>query len=88
MTKLIKYIFFLGTFFIFVVLIANFYLSEQNVILVNKSRSFNSENLNKNTKNLPLLENDTNDIIVYRNDLETYKKNKKQYTFWDLIKKK
>ena len=43
--------------------------------------------LNNDTQNLPLLKNDTGDIIEYRNDIEIYKKNKKNYKFWDLIRK-
>ena len=33
------------------------------------------------------LENDTIDIILYRDDIDEFKKNKKKYTFWDLLKK-
>ena len=53
----------------------------------NKTRSFYSVKIDKNIESLPLLESDTNNIIEYRNDLEIYKKSKKKYTFWDLIKK-
>ena len=53
----------------------------------NKSRSFYSAGLNNITQNLPLLKNDTNNIIEYINDVEVYKKKKKKYTFWDLIGK-
>ena len=31
--------------------------------------------------------NDTRNIIEYRNDIEVYRKNKKNYKFWDLIGK-
>jgi hypothetical protein len=37
--------------------------------------------------NLPLLKNDTSDIIQYKNDVEVFKKKKKNYTFWDLLGK-
>jgi hypothetical protein len=37
--------------------------------------------------NLPLLKNDTSDIIQYKNDVEIYKKEKKNYIFWDLLEK-
>ena len=43
--------------------------------------------LENDLKNLPLLENDTKDIIEYRNDIEVYKKKRKNYNFWDLIRK-
>ena len=87
MLKKLKNIFYLGSFFIFIVLITRFYFSEQNVRETNKSRSFYSVELNSNTQNLPLLKNDTNNIIEYIDDIEVYKKKKKKYTFWDLIGK-
>ena len=88
MVKKIRNIFYLGSFIFFLVLIGNFYFSEQNIILVNKSKSFDSKNTLNKLQNLPLLKNDTSDIIEYKSDLEIYKKNKKKYTFWDLIKEK
>ena len=36
---------------------------------------------------LPILYNDTNNIIIYSNEVENYKKKKKKYNFFDLIKK-
>ena len=30
---------------------------------------------------------DTNNVIEYKNDVENYLKNKKKYTFWELLKK-
>ena len=87
MLKKLKNIFYLGSFFIFIVLITRFYFSDQNIIETNKSRSFYSVELNSNTQNLPLLKNDTSNIIEYIDDIEVYKKKKKKYTFWDLIGK-
>ena len=87
MLKKIKNIFYLSSFFIFIILTTRFYFSDQNIRETNKSRSFYSVQLNNNTQNLPLLKNDTNNIIEYINDVEVYKKNKKKYKFWDLIKK-
>ena len=87
MSKKIRNIFYFLSFFIFIVLTTIFYFSEQNVVKTNKSRTFYSVKLNEKTSNLPLLKNDTSDIIEYRNDIEVYKKNKKTYIFWDLIKK-
>ena len=87
MLKKLKNIFYLGSFFIFIVLITRFYFSDQNIIETNKSRSFYSVALNSSAQNLPLLKNDTNNIIEYIDDIEVYKKKKKKYTFWDLIGK-
>ena len=87
MLKKIKNIFYLASFLIFVILITRFYFSDQNIRETNKSRSFYSVELNNNIQNLPLLKNDTNNIIEYINDVEVYKKKKKKYMFWDLIGK-
>jgi len=87
MLKKAKNIFYLVTFLIFIISIASFYFSDQNVSKTNKSRSLYLVDLNNDTQNLPLLKNDTGDIIEYRNDIEIYKKNKKNYKFWDLINK-
>ena len=87
MLQKIKIIFYLGTFFIFIVLTTRFYFSDQNIRETNKSRSFYSVESNNKTQNLPLLKNDTANIIEYIDDIELYKKKKKKYTFWDLIKK-
>jgi hypothetical protein len=87
MLKKIKNIFYLASFLIFIILTTIFYFSDQNIKETNKSRAFYSVKLNNNTQNLPLLKNDTNNIIEYINDVEVYKKKKKKYTFWDLIGK-
>ena len=87
MLKKIKNIFYLASFFIFIILTTKFYFSDKNIKETNKSRSLYSAKLNNNTQNLPLLKNDTNNIIEYINDIEIYKKNKKKFTFWDLIGK-
>ena len=70
----IKNIFFITFFLIFTSFIFKYYFSEQNILLINKSR-ISYEILSKNQNiNLPILENDTNNVIVYINDLETFKK--------------
>ena len=76
------------SFFTFVFLATNFYFSEQNVRLINKSRSLYPNETKNNIQNLILLKNDTKNIIEYKSDIEVYKKKKKNYTFWDLIKSK
>ena len=61
-----------------------YYFSEQNVIFTNKSRSSYLLALNDDKNNLPVLENDTSNIIVYINDLEDLKKKKKKW-FWEKL---
>ena len=87
MFKKIINLFFLLIFFFFTILTITFYFSDENVRKTNKFRSLYSINLNKMINNLPLLKNDTSDIIQYKNDVEIYKKKKKNYIFWDLLEK-
>ena len=88
MIKKIKKIFYLILFFVFTITTISFYLSDTNVKKTNKHRSIYLTQAKIDLKNLPLLENDTKEIIEYRDDVEVFKKNKKKYKFWDLIKDK
>ena len=84
MFKKIINIFFLTSFFAFILLITKHYFSEQNLILTNKSRSSYSFTLNKYVNNLPLLKNDTNNVIIYKNELEVFK-NKRKKRIWEKL---
>ena len=86
MFKKIKNIFYLLSIFIFIILTTTFYFSDENVRETNKSRTFYLVKQSNGNLDLPLLKNDTSNIIEYRNDIEVYKKNKKNYKFFDLIK--
>ena len=87
MFKKIKNIFFFISFCTFVTLITFYYFSDENIKKTNKIRSTYNLNLTTNTYNLPLLKNDTKDIIEFSDDVEIFKKKKKKYKFWDLINK-
>ena len=41
--------------------------------------------LNKNAVNLPLLKNDTNHVIIYKNELEEFKNKRKKRPWEELI---
>ena len=82
LSKITKIIYILSLF-IFIFFTSNFYFSEHNVKKINKSRSLYINNSEHNLKNIPLLRNDTKDIVEYKNDIEIYKKKKKNYTFWN-----
>tara|TARA_B100001167_G_scaffold181687_1_gene138920 strand:+ start:519 stop:782 length:264 start_codon:yes stop_codon:yes gene_type:complete len=84
MFKKIINIFFLISFFTFIFLITKYYFSEQNLIFTNKSRSSYSLTSIKDENNLTLLKNDTNNIIVYKNDLEEFKSKRKK-RFWEKL---
>ena len=75
--------FLLIIFFIF--FINYYYFSDANINKIYKNRSNLSLNLSKNADELPLLTNDTNNIIEYQNIDETMEKIKKR-SFWNLLK--
>ena len=85
MAKKIINIFFLISFIAFIFSVTKYYFSEQNLILTNKSRTSYSLMLNKYKNNLPLLKNDTNNIIIYKNDLEEFKNKRKKRSWEKLI---
>ena len=86
MFKNIKNIFFLLSFSSFLILITVFYFSDENVSSTNKSRTLFLEKVNSDIQNLPLLKSDTDNIIEYSDDVEIFKKKRKNYKFFDLLK--
>ena len=82
MFKKIANIFFLISLFTFMFLVTKHYFSEENIQFINKSKSSYLLILNKNKDNLVTLKNDTNNIIVYKSDLEEFKKKRKK-RFWE-----
>ena len=84
MFEKIKNFFFITIFIIFIFLISKYYFSEKNYLFTNKSRASYTANLNEKNTDLPLLKNDTNDIITFKNDLEKFKKKRKK-RFWEKL---
>ena len=71
---------------LFVYLLFVIYFSEENIKKIKKNR-VNIENSFKDyLSNLPILENDTNDVIIY-NSSEFLEKKIKKRKFWELLKK-
>ena len=83
----IKNIFCLVSLLIFTTLTTSFYFSEQNIRATNKSRSFYVVKLHYDMLKLPLLTNDTDDIIEYRNDVQEFadKRKKRNKRIMDLL---
>ena len=82
MIKELKYLIYAICIFIFIVLIGRYYFSDEN-----KKKSFRSlNNIDKKleiyAKKLPILENDTKNIIEY---IEQKNLKKKKYNFWKLL---
>tara|TARA_A100001011_G_scaffold333596_1_gene361419 strand:+ start:71 stop:301 length:231 start_codon:yes stop_codon:yes gene_type:complete len=69
--------------FLFIFLTGKFYFSDENE--KNYYRSFNNINKKINTysSNLPLLKNDTDNVIEYVENKVS--KDKKKYRFWKLL---
>ena len=86
MLSKIKNIFYIISFCILISSIILYYFSDYNIKATNKFRSLYILNTKDNLDGLPLLKNDTKNIIEYKNDVEFFKKKKKKYKFWDLIK--
>ena len=84
MIKKIINIFFLISFFSFFFLITKYYFSEENIVFTNKSRSSFSLVGIIDSENLPLLKNDTNNVITYITDLDEFKKKRKK-RFWEKL---
>ena len=83
MIKEIKYLIFIIIILLFVFFTSRYYFSD-----INKKNSYRSLNnikqkINLYAKNLPLLENDTKNIIEYID--EKGSKKKKNYYFWEVV---
>ena len=85
MFKEVKYVVYLLTIFFFIFFVIKFYISENNIKRSYKIISQYQNELDNKFSDLPIIKDDTNDIIEYTNEIEEFK-NKKQRRFWDLLK--
>ena len=83
MLKELKYLLHLLTIFIFFFILIKFYLSDNYEKKFYRSLNNYDEVIKKFSKNLPLLENDTQNVIEYVDN--NTDKSKKKYKFWKLI---
>ena len=83
MIKEIKYLIFLIVISLFLILTIRFYISDTNK--KNSYRSLNSidEKINEYSQNLPVLEDDTKNIIEYVE--QSNNKKKRKFNFWKLL---
>ncbi len=72
--------FFLSTF--------KYYFSQKNIEAMNYNRSNINEIINQKISNLPILENDTNNVIRFNDGFSDKIKNNKPRSFWNLLKQK
>ena len=83
MLKELKYLLHLLTIFIFFFILIKFYLSDSYEKKLYRSLNNYDEVIKKYSKNLPLMENDTQNVIEYVDN--NTDKSKKKYKFWKLI---
>jgi len=83
MLKEIKYLIFILIISLFIFFTGKYYFSDENI--KNSYRSYQNidQKIKNYSKELPVLENDTDDIIEYVN--QTNKKKKKKFNFWKLL---
>ncbi len=83
MLKEIKYLIFITIIIIFLFFTGRYYFSNDNI--KNSYRSYKNINqkIKDYSKNLPLLRNDTENVIEYVK--KTDKKKKKKFNFWKLL---
>ncbi len=85
MIKEIKYLFYLVVLAIFIFLVINYYFSDYYEKKSNRKISNFLDNFNSKNIDLPLIKNDTKNIIEYKINSDQMI-NTKQRKFWDLIK--
>lgn len=85
MKKIIS-IFFLVIISFFFISTYKYYSSNKNIEVKNYNRNNINEIINKKIKDLPILENDTNNIIQFNDGLSNKINIDKPRSFWNLLK--
>tara|TARA_B110000003_G_C16520231_1_gene484697 strand:- start:337 stop:603 length:267 start_codon:yes stop_codon:yes gene_type:complete len=83
MLKELKNLFYILVIFIFVFFTIKYYFSDQNKKKSYRSLASLDKKINEYAKKLPILKDDTNNIIKYVENAGT--NNKKKYNFWKLL---
>ena len=82
---------FINIFFLLLVLIFflstyRFYSSENNIEVKNFNRNNINDIINTKILDLPILRNDTNNVIEFNDGFSNKIKNDKKRSFWNLLK--
>ncbi len=85
MLKEIKYLIFVLIIFLFLFFTGKYYFSDSYKKKSYRSLSNIDKKINSYSKKLPILKNDTENIIEYVKN--TNNKKKKKFSFWELIDK-
>ena len=83
MLKEIKYLIFITVISLFLFFTGKYYFSDENIKKSYRAYKNIDEKIKVYSKDLPILENDTQDIIEYVK--QTNKKKKKKFNFWKLL---
>ena len=83
MLKEIKYLIFVVIIILFLFFTGKFYFSNENIKKSYRSYKNIDEKIKVYSKNLPLLKDDTENIIEYVKQSD--KKKKKKFNFWELL---
>ena len=83
MLKEIKYLIFIVIISLFLFFTAKYYFSDENIKKSYRSYNNIDKKIKIYSKKLPILKNDTNDVIEYVK--QTNKKKKKKFNFWKLL---
>ena len=73
---------------IFIFATLDYYLSNKNINETNYKRSNIDQILKEKITNLPVLPDDTSDVIEFNNSIDSDINNEKKRSFWDLITNK
>ena len=83
MLKELKYLIFIVIIFLFIFFTGKYYFSDANIKKSYRSNKQIDEKIKIYLSKLPILENDTKDIIEYVK--QTNKKKRKKFNFWKLL---
>ena len=83
MLKEIKYLIFIIIITLFIFFTGKYYFSDENIKKSYRSYKNINEKIKIYSKELPILENDTKDVIEYVK--QTNEKKKKKFNFWKLL---
>ena len=71
---------------IFIFFIFKYYSSNKNLSIKNYNRLNIDQIINEKINNLPILDNDTNNVIEFNDSFDDEINNNKKRNFWDLFK--
>ena len=84
MIKEIKYFIFFLVIILFIFFSIKFYISDENKKKTFRNLSSIDKKINIYKTKLPIISNDTDNIVEYLNNEDN--SNRKKYYFWDLLK--